>query len=93
MNYVLTPEQKTDLQKAIREISNSMIRTEAERDLIKEIVKEQSDQLQIPKKIINKIAKTFHKQSLHQEVADHEDFVELYEKVTSDSTQKNTTQP
>ena len=82
MNYVLTPEQKTDLQKAIREISNSMIRTEAERDLIKEIVKEQSDQLQIPKKIINKIAKTFHKQSLHQEVADHEDFVELYEKVT-----------
>ncbi len=93
MNYVLTPEQKTDLQKAIREISNSMIRTEAERDLIKEIVKEQSDQLQIPKKIINKIAKTFHKQSLHQEVEDHEDFVELYEKVTSVSTQKNTTQP
>ena len=82
MNYVLTPEQKKDLQNAIREISNSMIRTEAERDLIKEIVKEQSDQLQIPKKIINKIAKTFHKQSLHQEVADHEDFVELYEKVT-----------
>ncbi len=93
MNYVLTPEQKTDLQKAIREISNSMIRTEAERDLIKEIVKEQSDQLQIPKKIINKIAKTFHKQSLHQEVADHEDFVELYEKVTSAGTQKNATQP
>ena len=92
MNYVLTPEQKTDLQKAIREISNSMVRTEAERDLIKEIVKEQSDQLQIPKKIINKIAKTFHKQSLHQEVADHEDFVELYEKVTSANTQKNTTQ-
>lgn len=93
MNYVLTPEQKKDLQKAIHEISNSMVRTEAERDLIKEIVKEQSDQLQIPKKIISKIAKTFHKQSLHQEVADHEDFVELYEKVTSAGTQKNTTQP
>ena len=83
MNYVLTPEQKKDLQQAVQEISNSMTRTEAERDLIKEIVKEQSDQLQIPKKIISKIAKTFHKQSLHQEVADHEDFVNLYEKVTS----------
>lgn len=93
MNYVLTPEQKKDLQNAIREISNSMVRTEAERDLIKDIVKTQSDNLQIPKKIINKIAKTFHKQSLHQEVADHEDFVELYEKVTSAGTQKNTTQP
>jgi intein-encoded DNA endonuclease-like protein len=60
-----------------------MIRTEAERDLIREIVKEQSDTLQIPKKVISKIAKTYHKQNLAQEVADHEDFVELYEKITS----------
>ena len=81
MNYALTPEQKKDLQNAIQEISNSMIRSEAERDLIKEIVKEQSDTLQIPKKVISKIAKTYHRQNLAQEVADHEDFVELYEKV------------
>jgi len=71
------------LQGAIQEVSNSMIRTEAERDLIREIVKEQSDTLQIPKKVISKIAKTYHKQNLAQEVADHEDFVELYEKITS----------
>ena len=79
----LTTEQKTELHKAIREISDSMTRTEAERDLIKEIVKDQSDQLQIPKKVISKIAKTFHRQNLAQEVAEHEEFVELYEKVTS----------
>lgn len=79
----LTTEQKNELHKAIREISDSMTRTEAERDLIKEIVKDQSDQLQIPKKVISKIAKTFHRQNLAQEVADHEEFVELYEKVTS----------
>jgi hypothetical protein len=83
MNYALTPEQKKDLQGAIQEISNSMIRTEAERDLIREIVKEQSDTLQIPKKVISKIAKTYHKQNLAQEVADHEEFVELYEKITA----------
>ena len=83
MNYALTPEQKKDLQGAIQEISNSMIRTEAERDLIREIVKEQSDTLQIPKKVNSKIAKTYHKQNLAQEVADHEDFVELYEKITA----------
>jgi hypothetical protein len=83
MNYALTPEQKKDLQGAIQEISNSMIRTEAERDLIREIVKEQSDTLQIPKKVISKIAKTYHKQNLAQEVAEHEDFVELYEKITA----------
>jgi hypothetical protein len=83
MNYALTPEQKKTLQDAIQEISNSILRTEAERDLIREIVKEQSDTLQIPKKVISKIAKTYHKQNLAQEVADHEDFVELYEKITS----------
>jgi hypothetical protein len=78
----LTPEQKKDLQKAVQEISNSMTRMEAERDLIREIVKDQSQNLQIPKKIISKIAKTYHKQNLTQEIADHEEFVELYESVT-----------
>lgn len=79
---VLTDEQKKKLQGAIKEISNSMLRAEAERDLVREIVKEQSQELQIPKKIISKIAKTYHKQNLVQEIADHEEFVELYEKVT-----------
>jgi hypothetical protein len=78
----LTPDQKKSLQNAVQEISNSMTRTEAERDLIREIVKDQSQELQIPKKIISKIAKTYHKQNLTQEIADHDDFVELYEKVT-----------
>ena len=79
---VLTDEQKKQLKGAIQEISNSMLRSEAERDLIREIVKEQSQELQIPKKIINKIARTYHKQSLTQDIQDHEDFVELYDKVT-----------
>ena len=47
------------------------------------VFKDQSDTLQIPKKVISKIAKTYHKQNLAQEVADHEDFVELYEKITA----------
>lgn len=79
---ISSPEDKKKLKNAITEISNSMTRMEAERDLIKEIVKEQSDQFQIPKKILAKIAKTYHKQNLTQEVEDHEDFVELYEEVT-----------
>ena len=78
----LTDEQKKQLKGAIQEISNSLLRSEAERDLIREIVKEQSQELQIPKKIITKIAKTYHKQSLTQDIQEHEDFVELYDKVT-----------
>lgn len=79
---ISSPEDKKKLKDAITEISKSMTRMEAERDLIKEILKEQSDEFQIPKKILSKIAKTFHRQNLTQEVEDHEDFVELYEEVT-----------
>jgi Zn-dependent M32 family carboxypeptidase len=78
---ISSPEDRKKLKDAIQEISNSLVRTEAERDLIREIIKEQSQNLQIPKKIIAKIAKTYHKQNLTQEVEDHEDFVDLYETV------------
>ena len=77
----LSPEQKKELQGAIREISASMTRTEAERDLIREIVKDQSTKHLIPKKTISKIAKTYHKQNLTQEIEDHEEFVELYDSI------------
>ena len=79
---IQSEEDRKKLRGAIQEISNSMTRTEAERDLIKEIVKEMSDLFQIPKKTIKKIATTYHRQTLTQEVADHEDFVDLYETVT-----------
>lgn len=67
---------------AIKEISNSFVRIEAERDLIKEIVKEQSDEFNLSKKIINKIAKTYHKQNLTQVEAEHDEFIEVYEATT-----------
>ena len=78
----LSPEQKKELQGAVREISASMLRSEAERDLIREIVKDQSQKHNISKKIITKIAKTYHKQNLTQEIAEHEEFVEMYDSVT-----------
>ena len=79
---ISSPEDRKKIKDAVQEISNSKLRMEAERDLIKEIVKDVSDNHQIPRKIVAKIAKTFHKQNLTQEIADHEDFVEVYETVT-----------
>jgi hypothetical protein len=67
---------------AIQEISNSMLRIEAERDLIRETIKEKSDEFKIAKKVISKIAKTYHKQNLATVEADHEEFVELYDEIT-----------
>lgn len=74
---------------AIQEISNSMTRIEAERDLIKEISKEKADEFKISKKVISKIARTYHKQNLASVEADHEEFVELYDEVTRAKPQES----
>ena len=84
MSYMITissPEDRKKIKDAVQEISNSLTRMEAERDLVREIIKEVSDNHKIPRKIISKIAKTYHKQNLTQEVAEHEEFVELYETI------------
>lgn len=82
MITISSPEDRKKIKDAVQEISNSLTRVEAERDLIREIIKDVSDNHKIPRKIISKIAKTYHKQNLNQEIADHEDFVDLYDTVT-----------
>lgn len=79
---VSSPEDKKKIFGAIREISNSMTRIEAERDLMKDIIKDVSDNYQIPRKTVKKIAVTYHKQNLTQVAQEHEEFVELYDDVT-----------
>jgi uncharacterized protein YqgV (UPF0045/DUF77 family) len=68
---------------AIKEISNSMIRMEGERDLIKTIVNDQSDEFQIPKKLVSKIAKTYHKQNIADIEAEWDEFMEIYDAITA----------
>ena len=80
---ISNPEDKKKFLNAIVEISNSMTRTEAERDLINEIIKDLSEEFDINKKIIRKIAKAYHKQNLNEEQQDRDEFVELYEEVVS----------
>lgn len=84
---ISSPEDRKKIFGAIREISNSMTRIEAERDLIKDIVKDVSDNFQISRKVVNKMAKVYHKQSLSQTVAEHEEFVEMYDEITKSNAQ------
>jgi predicted transcriptional regulator len=78
---ISNPEDRRKFQNAIQEISNSMTRTEAERDLINEVIKNLSEDFNMNKKIIRKIARAYHKQNLTEEQQDHEEFVEVYEEV------------
>lgn len=77
-----TEEDRKKFMGAIQEISNSMLRMEAERDLIREIIKEKSDEFKVTKKIISKIAKTYHKQNRTQVEAEHDEFLEIYDEAT-----------
>jgi hypothetical protein len=65
----------------LKEISNSMTRAEAERDLIKEILQKMQDEFEMPKKLSRKLARVYHRRNFEEEVADQSDFQEVYEKV------------
>lgn len=81
MNMISNPADKQKLLNVLKECSASKTRIEAERDLIKEAVSDISQQLQVPKKILNKMVKVYHKQNFDQEVAEQDDFQKLYETV------------
>ena len=82
MTLPTTPVDKLKLLDALKDISTSMTRTDAERDLLKNIKKDICDELQLDRKVLNKLARTYHKGNFNEEVEMHKDFESLYETVT-----------
>ena len=78
MNQISSPADRAKIKKMLEEVSNSMTRIAAERDLIKETITEVSKEFDLPKKYLNKMAKTYFKQNFHVEQADHEELESLY---------------
>jgi phenylpyruvate tautomerase PptA (4-oxalocrotonate tautomerase family) len=78
----LLDEDKKQIKSAIQEASNSLLRIDAEKDLIKEITENLFDTYKIPKKTISKIIRVYHKQNFNEEVASNEEFEDLYQSVT-----------
>jgi hypothetical protein len=85
-NEIVVPSNPTDLKtimSAIKDVNDCMIRISSERDVIKDIIADLSEKYEIPKKYFNKMAKTYYKQSFDKEASEADDFVQLYESVTS----------
>lgn len=82
MTLPTTPEDKLKLISALKDISTSLTRIEAERDLLKNIKNDICDELQLNRKVLNKLARTYHKGNFSEEVELHKDFETLYETVT-----------
>jgi replicative DNA helicase len=77
----LSEPDKEKLFKIIQECSNSMIRIDGEKDYIREAIAETAKNMQLPKKLVARLIKVYHKQNYDEEVAVHEQFETLYETV------------
>lgn len=89
MSNIIIPSDEVSRKKifgAMQEISNSLTRMDAEKELIKEIVTDLSKEYELPKKILNKMAKTYHKRNFSEEVATNDAFETLYETITNEAS-------
>lgn len=81
INQITNPADKQKLLAVLKECSASKTRVESERDLIKEAVGNISKELNLPKKIINRMVKVYHKQNFDEEVAVQDQFETLYQNI------------
>ena len=80
INQLSQPDREK-LFKIVKECSDSMTRIEGENDFIRESIAETAKQMQIPKKLVAKLVRVYHKHNFDEEVAVHEQFENLYETV------------
>ena len=75
------PKDKERLTNAVKEMSNSMTRIDAERDLQKDIVDKVYDETGVDKKYIKKLAAIYHRQTFAQVQTEREELEGLYEEL------------
>lgn len=73
------PQDQKRLVGAMKELSNSMTRVEAERDFQKEAIDSVAEELDLEKKYIRKLATIYHKQNMTQFKQENEEVETLYE--------------
>lgn len=73
------PKDKEKLKAAVKEMSDSMTRIDAERDLQKDIVDKIADEVGIEKKHVKKFATMYHKQNFNEVQTEFEEVSSLYE--------------
>ena len=89
MTVPSSPADRRAIKSALEEISASLTRIEAERDLIKEVIGNTFDSFNLNKKTFRRMAKVYHKQNFSQEREEHEEFETLYETITNTTTMKD----
>lgn len=83
-----SPADRVAIQKAVKEISDSMTRIEGERDFIKEATNNTCNAFQLSKKTFNKLVRVYHQQNYNRVKEENEEFEEMYETITNQTTMK-----
>lgn len=81
---IVIPSSPADLEAiflVMKELSNSMTRSESENDYRKEAVKELSKKYDIPAKYLNRMLKEYHRDLFEKKSDEQDAFGELYEAV------------
>lgn len=71
------------VRNAIVEVSNSMTRAQAERDLIKEIVNKIAEEEGVDKRVFRKMCTTYYRGTFQDETALNEEFESTFTQVMS----------
>lgn len=79
------PTDREKLFKVIKEIDNSMTRVDAERDYQKEAIEAISEELELEKKYVRKVARIYHRQNYSLVQQENDEVGQLYETIVSDA--------
>ena len=77
----LTGEERKRLRSVILDLNDSLTRIAAEQDLQKEAISEICEKLNLDKKIVRKLARTYYKANYTDEIEANEAFEAFYSKV------------
>ncbi len=79
INVISNPDDRKKFKALLVEITNCMLKIDAERDLMKEIVDAGKSEFEVQPKLIRKLASTMYKQNYADVQAENEHFEYLYE--------------
>ena len=79
----LDDKQQKVLIDGLKEISVHLSRIDGEKQAVKDIVDSVKDDIDLPKKIINRLARTYHKQNFAEQNTEDKEFAKLYVSVVS----------
>ena len=81
----MNPNEKKKLEGFVKEIDKCMLRMDAERDLIKDILNRAKDDLDVKPKVVRRLANIYHKNSVAEERSETEEIFDMYEQLFESS--------